>query len=196
MHRWFVFVCYRLLPVFLTKTETVILYDRTPIVFVFSLLFKYGTFFCNINPKEFYPWTSISVWMIKKLMTDELIAVLGWGPCIFVCSSTVNANVSTQIQTTPQTCRPSRAVCRHQVKHIIHTLFTFIPTHISTRRDHEESCLMRKQHVSNQLERLGRNCANHSKAIIGRGCLWYRLVSFCQLAHMARGKPCLPVNGS
>lgn len=126
---------------------------------------------CDINPKESDPIASISVWMIKTLMTEELISGLGWGPCIFVCSSTVNANVSTQIQTTPQTCLHSQAVCRHQVKHVTCTVFTFIPSYISTRRDHEESCLMRKQYVSNQLERLGRNCANHSKAIIGNGCL-------------------------
>ena len=88
-------------------------------------------------------------------MTEELITSLGWGPCIFVCSSTVNAAVSTQTQTTPQTCLSSRAVCRHQVYHIVHTAFTFIPSTISTRQDYEEPRLMRKQHVCNQLERTG-----------------------------------------
>lgn len=138
---------------------------------MFFFLFKYGTFFWKIYPKESNPSTSISVWMIKKLITDGLTVGLGWGPCIFVSSSTVNANVSTQIQTTPQTCLPSRDVCRHQVKHIIRTLFTFIPSYTSTRRNHEESGLMRKQHVCNQLKGLGRNCTNHSKAIFGGGYL-------------------------
>lgn len=80
-----------------------------------SKCLKNGTFFCRRNPRESDPWISISVCMIKTLMTEELITSLGWGPCIFVCSSTVNAAVSTQTQTTPQTCLPSRAVCRHQV---------------------------------------------------------------------------------
>lgn len=36
------------------------------------------------------------------------------GPCIFVCSHTVKAAVSTQTETTQHSCLSSQAVCRHQ----------------------------------------------------------------------------------
>ena len=124
-------------------------------IFQVSKRLKNGTFFRKRNPEESDPWISISVCVIKTLMTEELITRLGWGPCIFVCSSTVNAAVSTQTQTTPQTCLSSRAVCRHQVEHIVHAAFTFIPSSLSAAQDREEPWLMRKQHVCNQLERTG-----------------------------------------
>lgn len=81
-------------------------------IFQVSKCMKNRAFFSRERSSEDSdPWISISVCMIKTLMTEELITRRGWGPCIFVCSSTVNVAVSTQTQTTPQICLFSQAVC-------------------------------------------------------------------------------------
>lgn len=103
----------RALPAFMNNTMNQS--NSATEIFQVSKCLKNMAFFRMFNPEESDPWISISVCMIKTLMTEELITSLGWGPCIFVCSFTVNAAVSTQTQTTPQTCLSSQAVCNHQV---------------------------------------------------------------------------------
>lgn len=103
--RLFVCSCCRAIPAFMNNT--IKQPNGNAELFQVSNCLKNGTFFCKWNPEESDPWISISVWVIQTLMTEELITRLGWGPCIFVCSSTVNAAVSTQTQTTPQTCLSS-----------------------------------------------------------------------------------------